>query len=131
MHLAVAVVAAIRVCVSEYVLQWVPVGTHDWHKFLSPTTLTSLIDNAYRPERAPFFASSQRPQPHTPALPLMPTEAETGVRGEAGSSAPCGGMRVIDACGMTYDPLRSRWQLDASDLDCNYIVTAVKANDTA
>lgn len=130
MHFAVA---AFLICnVSEYVLQWVPVGTHDWHKFLSPTTLTSLIDNAYRPERAPFFASSQRPQPHTPALPLMPTEAETtAARGAADSSAPCGGMRVIDACGMTFDPLRSRWQLDASDLDCNYIVTAVKANDSA
>ena len=31
---------------AEYVLRWLPVGTHDWHKFVSPAELTACLAQA-------------------------------------------------------------------------------------
>ena len=31
---------------AEYVMRWLPVGTHDWNKFITPNELEDLISNA-------------------------------------------------------------------------------------
>ena len=31
---------------AEYVLRWIPVGTHDWRKFLKPEELSRLLTDA-------------------------------------------------------------------------------------
>jgi 2-polyprenyl-6-hydroxyphenyl methylase / 3-demethylubiquinone-9 3-methyltransferase len=30
---------------AEYVLRWLPVGTHEWNKFLTPKDLSSIMKN--------------------------------------------------------------------------------------
>ena len=30
---------------AEYVLRWLPIGTHDWNKFLKPEELEKLLQN--------------------------------------------------------------------------------------
>lgn len=67
---------------AEYVLRWLPAGTHDWRKFLKPSEV---------------------------AAPLMPL-----------------GLDIIDVTGLVYDPLRLKFKLSDSDLDVNYLMTAVK-----
>ncbi len=37
---------ALGIVAAEYVLGWVPRGTHDWRRFVPPATLTSLIESA-------------------------------------------------------------------------------------
>ncbi len=34
----------LAVIAAEYVLRWLPVGTHDWHKFVTPYTLLSAVE---------------------------------------------------------------------------------------
>ena len=29
---------------AEYILNWVPIGTHDWNKFVDPADLTLLLE---------------------------------------------------------------------------------------
>jgi 2-polyprenyl-6-hydroxyphenyl methylase/3-demethylubiquinone-9 3-methyltransferase len=31
---------------AEYVLRWLPAGTHDWNRFVTPTELEGLLENA-------------------------------------------------------------------------------------
>ena len=31
---------------AEYLLRWLPVGTHDWRKFLTPAELAALLTDA-------------------------------------------------------------------------------------
>jgi 2-polyprenyl-6-hydroxyphenyl methylase/3-demethylubiquinone-9 3-methyltransferase len=62
---------------AEYVLRLLPVGTHDWRRFITPAELA-------RDGRA-------------------------------------AGLRLTDAAGMSYDPLRGRWR-ESRDLGVNYIV---------
>lgn len=35
---------ALAIVGAEYVMRWLPVGTHDWNKFLTPAELTRLIE---------------------------------------------------------------------------------------
>jgi len=144
------------------VLRWVPVGTHDWYKFVSPATLSGLIENASAAAAAPAASptdsafrpiDADRPRPSTPLLPkLRPEEMDGGADSEALAAAASqaraaeaaaadeaataqqqqsrrANMRVVDTCGMIYNPLFASWSLDASDTDCNYILTAVKPRD--
>ena len=67
---------------AEYVMRWVPAGSHDWKKFLKPSELAR-------------FATS-------------------------------GGLDVTDLRGVLYNPLTKQFSLSASDLDVNYLMTAVK-----
>ena len=30
---------------AEYILRWLPIGTHDWDKFLSPQNLETITNN--------------------------------------------------------------------------------------
>ena len=30
---------------AEYVLQWLPIGTHDWEKFVKPNELINILKN--------------------------------------------------------------------------------------
>ena len=32
---------------AEYILQWLPIGTHDWNKFIKPETLTRICKKNY------------------------------------------------------------------------------------
>ena len=37
---------------AEYILRWLPIGTHEWEKFLKPEDLISILkDNDFRLER--------------------------------------------------------------------------------
>ncbi len=71
--LALAKIAA------EYLLRWVPAGTHSWSKFVKPSELAAGLRRA--------------------------------------------GATVVDARGMTYDPLRRTWSL-TNDLSVNYLMAA-------
>lgn len=37
---------ALGVVAAEYVLRWVPVGTHDWKKFIRPSDLAQMVESA-------------------------------------------------------------------------------------
>jgi len=65
----------------EYILRWLPVGTHDWRKFVRPSELASGL------------------RPH--------------------------GVEIVGLEGVTFEPMRDRWQL-SRDLDINYLAFAVK-----
>lgn len=39
---------------AEYVLRWVPAGTHDWNKFLKPSELVGFLDGAGVQVEGPF-----------------------------------------------------------------------------
>jgi 2-polyprenyl-6-hydroxyphenyl methylase/3-demethylubiquinone-9 3-methyltransferase len=64
---------------AEYIVRWLPAGTHDWNRFLSPQTLQRFLDNS--------------------------------------------GLEVVLKQGISFDPLRWRWQL-SRDLDVNYMAVA-------
>ena len=32
---------------AEYILKWLPIGTHDWNKFIKPETLTKICKKNY------------------------------------------------------------------------------------
>lgn len=65
---------------AERILRWLPVGTHDWRKFVTPAELEAMMTGA--------------------------------------------GLTVVDAKGMTPDPLRGGWRLSDRILRVNYIQTA-------
>ncbi len=71
---------ALAIIGAEYVLRWLPVGTHDWHKFVKPSEVIAGVDMA--------------------------------------------GLSVIDATGVTFNPLLDRWSLNPRDMDVNYMVLA-------
>jgi ubiquinone biosynthesis O-methyltransferase len=109
---------------AEYVLRWVPVGTHDWHRFLSPATLASLVEQAHS-------------DPSAPTTPLLPKQSDfsSANSDDASPISPSAAasrahLRVLDVCGMRFDPLTERWSLQPEDTDCNYILTATRANQT-
>jgi 2-polyprenyl-6-hydroxyphenyl methylase/3-demethylubiquinone-9 3-methyltransferase len=64
---------------AEYIVRWLPAGTHDWNRFLSPQTLQRFLGNS--------------------------------------------GLEVVLKQGISFDPLRWRWQL-SRDLDVNYMAVA-------
>lgn len=66
---------------AEYILRWLPIGAHDWNKFIKPHDLEKALT------RAGF----------TPTAPS----------------------------GFVYNPLTSRWKIDESDLDINYVIGAI------
>jgi len=72
---------ALAVVGAEYLLRWLPRGTHDWRKFVRPHELARLLRGA--------------------------------------------GLRVTEATGVGYAPLRDAWSL-SRDLDVNYMVVAAK-----
>ena len=37
---------AMAIVGAEYIMRWLPKGTHEWHKFITPDELVSLIQNA-------------------------------------------------------------------------------------
>lgn len=37
---------ALGVVAAEYLLRWVPIGTHDWKKFIRPSDLASMVEEA-------------------------------------------------------------------------------------
>lgn len=67
---------------AEYVLRWLPRGTHDWHRFMKPSEV---------------------------AAPLMTM-----------------GLDITDVSGLIYDPLRRKFKISDTDIDVNYLMTAVR-----
>lgn len=37
---------AVAILGAEYVMRWLPKGTHEWHKFITPDELCALLENA-------------------------------------------------------------------------------------
>ncbi|MBP5856390.1 bifunctional 2-polyprenyl-6-hydroxyphenol methylase/3-demethylubiquinol 3-O-methyltransferase UbiG [Marivibrio halodurans] len=70
------------VVAAEYVMRWLPRGTHDWRKFVKPSELAAML-------RA-------------------------------------GGLTLSDLKGLTYDPVKDAFRLDARDLAVNYLAFAVR-----
>jgi 2-polyprenyl-6-hydroxyphenyl methylase/3-demethylubiquinone-9 3-methyltransferase len=72
---------ALAIVGAEYVLRWLPRGTHQWDKFVTPNELAAALERH--------------------------------------------GLRVIEETGVIYNLLADRWQI-STDMDVNYMVTAVK-----
>jgi 2-polyprenyl-6-hydroxyphenyl methylase/3-demethylubiquinone-9 3-methyltransferase len=68
---------------AERILRWLPVGTHDWKKFMKPSELARPIEQ--------------------------------------------NGLRVTDVRGLIYNPLTRDFALSKTDLDVNYLLTAIHA----
>lgn len=69
---------------AEYILRWLPVGTHNWNQFLRPSEL------------------------------IQPLEAH--------------GLTLNDLSGMVFSPLKNEWQIDAKDVEVNYLACFAKPN---
>jgi 2-polyprenyl-6-hydroxyphenyl methylase/3-demethylubiquinone-9 3-methyltransferase len=74
---------ALGIVAAEYILRWVPAGTHDWKKFVKPSEL---------------------------ARPLAQQ-----------------GLKTIDISGLVYNPLKRSFGISRTDMDVNYLLTAVRA----
>jgi 2-polyprenyl-6-hydroxyphenyl methylase / 3-demethylubiquinone-9 3-methyltransferase len=74
---------ALAIIGAEYLLRWLPRGTHDYRKFLTPDEIGALVERHH--------------------------------------------LRVIDKCGVSFDPLRDTWR-QSRDLGVNYMVLAEKPN---
>lgn len=70
---------------AEYLLRWVPVGTHDWKMFLKPSELVAHCEAA--------------------------------------------GLKAVDLCGLSYNPLTDEFALNKSDLAINYFLTCTKESE--
>lgn len=67
---------------AEWIMRWLPRGTHDWHRFITPDELARMTGDS--------------------------------------------GLRVVDRCGMVFNPLGWRWSLSHRDLSVNYAMTALR-----
>lgn len=67
---------------AEWVMRWLPKGTHDWRRFITPDELATMTEAA--------------------------------------------GLRVVDRCGMVFNPLGWSWSLSPRDLSVNYAMTALR-----
>ena len=117
---------------AEYILRMVPVGTHDWNKFISPSALATLIHDSHHPALARFRNFDNQFQPHTPTLPKEATNTWTNEPSHADassslSSAPTLGFTVEEVSGMIFNPIANSWYLDSNDVDVNYILVAKRA----
>ncbi|PRW18354.1 ubiquinone biosynthesis O- mitochondrial [Chlorella sorokiniana] len=93
---------ALAVVAAEHLLRWVPPGTHDWTRFVTPEEL------------------------------VLQMEESTGRRGDAsqggsspGGSTGSGGLRLQLLAGMQYNPLTGGWSL-GRDTGINYIAWFAK-----
>lgn len=69
---------------AEWVMRWLPKGTHDWRRFITPDELAQMTQGT--------------------------------------------GLRVVDRCGMVFNPLGWSWALSHRDLSVNYVLTALHQN---
>ncbi len=67
---------------AEYLLRWVPIGTHDWNMFIKPHELVAHAEAA--------------------------------------------GLKAMNVCGLTYNPIKDEFALDKGDLAINYFLTCTK-----
>lgn len=67
---------------AEWVMRWLPKGTHDWRRFITPDELAAMTTAT--------------------------------------------GLRVVDRCGMVFNPLGWSWSLSPRDLSVNYAMTALR-----
>lgn len=113
---------------AEYILNWIPRGTHDWNKYISPESLSSLIVSACHPADTGFRTYDDKMQPHTPTLPLQASSQEADTSPSSSSAASSTsrtlGFRMKNISGMVYNPIFGTWKTDSKDTDVNYILTA-------
>ena len=72
---------AMAIVGAEYVLGWLPRGTHQWHKFVTP--------------------------------------------GELAVALSSGGLKLVEECGVVYNPLADAWRL-SQDTSVNYMMIATR-----
>lgn len=122
----------LAVVAPERLLRWLPVGAHDWRKFLAPTELTAIVEHACHPANAPFRrASGTRTRAHTPALPRPRAHARTVRTTPRAAPTPTNtlGLRVVDVSGLVYNHARDAWSVDPNDTDVNYMLVAARPSD--
>lgn len=99
---------ALAVVAAEHLLRWVPPGTHDWTRFVTPEELALQMEE-----------STGRPS----------GEASTSSSESSGSSNSSseggGGLRLQLLAGMQYNPLTGGWSL-GRDTGVNYIAWFAK-----
>lgn len=91
---------------AEYLLKVVPVGTHDWNKYLKPEEIVSMMGQNMR-------LVSQR------GLVLSPFGSNLSLYSEKPSLAS-----LVKGIKNKYN-----WELSENDLDVNYIMHFVKENE--
>lgn len=89
---------ALAVVAAEHLLRWVPPGTHDWTRFVTPEELALQMEE-----------STGRGQ-----------HASGGEAGGSSGGAGGGGLRLQLLAGMQYNPLTGGWSL-GRDTGVNYI----------
>ncbi len=91
---------------AEHILRWVPPGTHEFHKFITPFELQEVLRGAHR----------------------TPIDAAVAAAGSGAGTTAVGARTVADisgmvSAGMIYRPIpRDEWVLSADDLGTNYII---------
>jgi 2-polyprenyl-6-hydroxyphenyl methylase/3-demethylubiquinone-9 3-methyltransferase len=73
---------ALGIVAAEYILRWVPRGTHAWKKFIKPSELTRSLRNCY--------------------------------------------LEPKNVSGLIFHPFKNHFEISATDIDVNYLLTAVK-----
>ena len=94
---------ALAIVGAEYVLGWLPRGTHTWERFVTPEELGRAMKGA--------------------GFGVGPGGDGTGGAGPGASAAGTGSEPVFR--GMTYDIFRDRWDL-SDDTSVNYLAAAGK-----
>lgn len=122
----------LAIVAAEYVLRWVPQGTHDWNKFVRPKTLTQWINKAqYCDEfgksldKSVAAAAAVGTSANNPAdRSSQEANDNQSPDGAAAVSDHLIGCQVDAICGMTYNPVTREWSLNESDTNVNYILSA-------
>ena len=100
---------ALAIVGAEYIMRWLPVGTHDWRKFVKPSELARGL----RPYGVDITDV-------TGMVYNRPSELARSLR--------TANMKIETLTGLTYNPLKETWSLNERDLDVNYIATAIRTN---
>lgn len=111
---------ALAILGAEHMLNVIPVGTHDWNKFITPKELEVLVST-------PLLSSTST------ASTITKSNSNDG---DSSSSDANYKMLVTKVQGLVpcADLLRGQpfgWTLSDSDTDVNYILHAVKIRDTS
>jgi 2-polyprenyl-3-methyl-5-hydroxy-6-metoxy-1,4-benzoquinol methylase len=108
---------------AEYIARLVPVGTHDWNKFLTPVELQRFIVHPLSVNTS----SAAIPSPTSASSTTLASTTSTS--GSDNNSNEDNGMAsemtINELRGLAYNPLTRRWSW-TNDTDCNYILFASK-----
>lgn len=88
---------ALAILAAEHLLRWVPPGTHDWERFVTPEELVMQMEESTGGKHSSSSSS-----------------------GGGGGGATLGPLRLQLLAGMEYNPLTGSWSL-GRDTAVNYI----------